>query len=51
VKKPAAGCLHEIAYDSIRTVVLKNAVNQLIPKHMMCGAEEILGIPIAKIAP
>ena len=51
VKKPAVSRLDEIAYDSIRTVVLKNAVNQLTPNLMMCGAEQIPGIPIGKIVP
>ncbi|MDD1682643.1 MAG: hypothetical protein LUO98_02305 [Methanoregula sp.] len=51
MKKPAVSRLDEIAYDSIRTVVLKNAVNQLIPNLMVCGAEKIPGIPIVKIVP
>ncbi|MGB9175151.1 MAG: hypothetical protein WCB46_00250 [Methanoregula sp.] len=35
----------------MQTVVPKNTVNQLIPKLKVCGAEDILEIPIAKIVP
>jgi ATP phosphoribosyltransferase len=51
MKKPTVSRLHGIDYYSIQTVVPKSLVNQIIPKLKVCGAEDILEIPISKIVP